>query len=63
MDSRLEEPITLRMTAPIWAGVDAGVDNVVSLAVVDGDEQAVSIGWAIRERVGTRFPGWMGSGH
>jgi hypothetical protein len=49
MDSRLEEPITLRMTARIWAGIDAGIDNVVSLAAVDGDEQAVSIGRAIRE--------------
>jgi len=49
MESRLEEPITLRMTARIWAGIDAGVDNVVSLAAEDGDERTIAIGLAIRE--------------
>jgi hypothetical protein len=58
MDSRLEEPITLRMTARIWAGIDASVDNVVSLAVVVGDEQAASIGQAIREAGWDQVP-WM----
>jgi hypothetical protein len=42
------EPITLEMSARIWAGIDAGADNVVSLAAVDGDEQALRIGKAIR---------------
>jgi hypothetical protein len=36
----------------------ASVDNVVSLAVVEGDEQAVSIGRAIREAGWDQVP-WM----
>lgn len=47
--SPLEESIALRMSARIWAGIDAGIDNVVSLAAVDGDEQTVRIGRSIRE--------------
>ncbi|WP_181776803.1 hypothetical protein [Amycolatopsis pittospori] len=58
MDSRLEEPITVRMTARIWAGIDAEVDNVVSLAAEDGDEQTVGIGLAIREAGWDQVP-WV----
>lgn len=49
MDDLPEELITVQMPARIWAGIDAGVDNVVSLAAVDGHEQAVRVGEAIRE--------------
>jgi hypothetical protein len=58
MDDLLEEPITLQMSARIWAGIDAGVDNVVSLATVDGDEQVVRMGRAIREAGWEQVP-WV----
>jgi hypothetical protein len=54
----LEEPITLQMSARIWAGIDAGADNVVSLAAVDGDERALRIGQAIREAGWDQVP-WV----
>lgn len=58
MESHLEEPITLQMSARIWAGIDAGIDNVVSLAAVDGDEQSVRIGRAIRQAGWDQVP-WV----
>jgi hypothetical protein len=54
----LEEPITLQMSARIWAGIDAGADNVVSLAAVDGDEQVLRIGKAIRKAGWDQVP-WV----
>jgi hypothetical protein len=56
--SPMEEPIALRMSARIWAGIDAGIDNVVSLAAVDGDEQAVRFGQSIREAGWDQVP-WV----
>lgn len=56
--SPLEEPIALQMSARIWAGIDAGIDNVVSLAAVDGDERSVRIGQSIREAGWDQVP-WV----
>ncbi|MFD8494905.1 hypothetical protein [Amycolatopsis sp. NPDC059657] len=53
-----DEPATLHMTARVWAGIDAGIDNVVSLAAVDGDEQAVRIGRDIRQAGWDQVP-WV----
>jgi hypothetical protein len=58
VEAFLEELITLRMSARIWAGIDAGADNVVSLAAVNGDEQTVRIGKAIREAGRDQVP-WV----
>ena len=58
MVDRPEEPITLRMPARVWAGIDAGMDNVVSIAVVDGDARAVHIGQGIREAGWAQVP-WV----
>jgi hypothetical protein len=58
VEDLLEEPVTLQMSARIWAGIDAGADNVVSLAAVNGDEQALRIGKAIREAGRDQVP-WV----
>ena len=58
MEAFLEEPITLQMSARIWAGIDASADNVVSLAAVGGDEEALRIGKAIREAGWDQVP-WV----
>jgi len=54
----LAEPITLQMSARIWAGIDAEADNAVSLAAVDGDERTLCIAQAIREAGWDQVP-WM----
>ncbi|MCR3750519.1 hypothetical protein [Lentzea californiensis] len=58
MDGLLDEPVTLQMPARVWAGIDAGVDNVVSLAAEDGDEQAMYIGQTIRQAGWDQVP-WV----
>ncbi|KJK47732.1 hypothetical protein UK23_19465 [Lentzea aerocolonigenes] len=58
MDGLLDEPVTLQMSARIWAGIDAGVDNVVSLAAQDGDEQVMYIGQTIRQAGWDQVP-WV----
>ncbi|GAA3435160.1 hypothetical protein [Kutzneria kofuensis] len=58
MDDLQAESVTLRMPARIWAGIDAGMDNVVSLATVDGDAHAVRVGQAIREAGWAQVP-WV----
>ncbi|GAA3682324.1 hypothetical protein GCM10022267_81340 [Lentzea roselyniae] len=58
MDGLLDEPVTLQMSARVWAGIDAGVDNVVSLAAQDGDEQVMCIGQTIRQAGWDQVP-WV----
>jgi hypothetical protein len=58
MDALLDEPVTLQMPARVWAGIDAGVDNVVSRAAEDGDEQVMYIGQTIRQAGWDQVP-WM----
>jgi hypothetical protein len=58
MNMPAEEPVTLRMSARVWAGIDAGIDNVMSTAAVAGDERTLSIGRAIREAGWAQVP-WM----
>jgi hypothetical protein len=49
VDARDDDLVTLDMPVRIWAGIDAGVDNAVSSAAVNGDEAAVEVGQRIRE--------------
>jgi hypothetical protein len=58
MEYSPEEPITLYMPARVWAGIDAGIDNVVALAAVDGEEQVVRMGLGIREAGWDQVP-WV----
>jgi hypothetical protein len=58
MDDLLDEPVTLQMSARIWAGIDAGVDNVVALAAQNGDEQVMHIGQTIRQAGWDQVP-WV----
>jgi hypothetical protein len=58
MDGRLNEPVTLQMSARVWADIDAGVDNAVSLAAQDGDEQVMYIGQTIRQAGWDQVP-WV----
>lgn len=58
MDGLLDEPVALQMSARIWAGIDAEVDNVVSLAAEHGDEQVVYIGQTIRQAGWDQVP-WV----
>ncbi len=53
-----DEPIAVSMTARIWAGIDAGVDNVVALAAQDGDVETVRFGSAIRRAGWDQVP-WV----
>jgi len=50
--------ISVPMSARVWAGIDAEIDNVVSLAAVGGDEEAVRVGSAIREAGWDQVP-WV----
>jgi hypothetical protein len=47
------EPISLRLAARVWATIDAQVDNTISVAAVDGPEESVRMGQAIR------YAGWV----
>ncbi|WP_037305617.1 hypothetical protein [Amycolatopsis orientalis] len=58
MEHLPDEPITLRMPAGVWAGIDAGIDNVVSLVAEDGDEDAVRVGESIRKAGWDQVP-WV----
>ena len=58
MDDSSGDLITLHMPVDIWAGIDGEVDNVVSMAVVDGDEHVVRVGQAIREAGWEQVP-WV----
>lgn len=50
MDKDSAEEVTLRLTARQWATIDATIDNVVAVAVVDpDDEDTVARGRAIRQ--------------
>ncbi len=50
--------IAVELPAGMWAGIDADVDNAVSMAAVDGDEQTVTMGSAIREAGWAQVP-WV----
>lgn len=50
--------IAVELPAGMWAGIDATVDNAVSMAAVDGDEQTVTMGSAIREAGWAQVP-WV----
>ncbi len=52
------EDVSLRLSARIWAGIDGDIDNVVSLAAVKGDEEALRIGSAIRQAGWDQVP-WI----
>jgi hypothetical protein len=58
VDSRDDDLVTLDMPARIWAGIDAGVDNVISLAAEDGDEARVEMGQRIRQAGWDQVP-WV----
>jgi hypothetical protein len=47
-----DDLVTLDMPARIWAGIDASIDNAISLAAPNGDEATVQL------RQGIRQAGW-----
>lgn len=53
-----DDMITLHMPARVWAGIDAGADNVVSNAVVDGDERTAQLAQSIRQAGWDQVP-WV----
>jgi hypothetical protein len=55
---KVTEPISLRLTARVWATIDAQVDNTISMAVVDGPEEFVRTGQAIRQAGWDQVP-WV----
>ena len=57
MSDRTEE-ISLRMPARVWATIDAEVDNTVSMAAENGDDEVVRVGQAIRAAGGKQVP-WV----
>lgn len=50
--------VTLDMPARIWAGIDAGVDNAISLAAQNGDDETVEVGQRIRQAGWDQVP-WV----
>ena len=46
------------MSARVWAGMDAGVDNVVAVAAQQGDETVAEFGHAIRRAGWDQVP-WV----
>jgi hypothetical protein len=58
VDARDDDLVTLDMPARIWAGIDAGVDNVISLAAEDGDQATVEVGQRIRQAGWDQVP-WV----
>jgi hypothetical protein len=58
MDPRDDDLVTLDMPARIWAGIDAGVDNAISLAAENGDEATVEVGQRIRQAGWDQVP-WV----
>jgi hypothetical protein len=50
------EEISLRMAARVWATIDAEVDNTVSLAGENGEDEIVQMGQAIRAAGGKQVP-------
>ncbi|BEL06326.1 hypothetical protein Q0Z83_045170 [Actinoplanes sichuanensis] len=58
MEMRNDDPVTLDMPARIWAGIDAGIDNVISSEAENGDEAAVEVGLRIRRAGWDQVP-WV----
>lgn len=58
MEGRLGDPVTLRMSARTWAGIDARADNVASSAAVNLDQRTLRIARAIREAGWDQVP-WV----
>jgi hypothetical protein len=56
-----DDPVTLNMSARIWAGIDAGVDNAISLAAQNGDEATVQVAQRIRQAGWDQVP-WVNGG-
>jgi hypothetical protein len=61
MQERDDDLVTLDMSARIWAGIDAGVDNAMSLAAPNGDEATVQMGQRIRQAGWDQVP-WVKGG-
>ena len=58
MNARDEDVVALNMPARIWAGIDAGIDNVISTAAQNGDEATVEVGQRIRQAGWDQVP-WV----
>ncbi|MCX4997012.1 hypothetical protein [Streptomyces longwoodensis] len=54
----LDEGVSVAMTVRQWHLVDGGVDNEVSIAAVDGREDTVEVGRAVREAGWIQVAGW-----
>ena len=53
-----EEVATVRLAAHLWSAIDAEMDNAVSVAVVDGEDETVALGDAVRDVGGAQVP-WV----
>lgn len=58
MTSPADALVTIDLPARLWSCVDANIDNVVSLAVVDGPESDVETGDVIRDAGSAQVP-WV----
>jgi hypothetical protein len=58
VQTRDDDLVTLSMPARIWAGIDAGIDNAVSMAAQNGDEATVQVGQEIRRAGWDQVP-WV----
>jgi len=58
VNARDEDVVALNMPARIWAGIDAGIDNVISTAAQNGDEATVEVGQRIRQAGWDQVP-WV----
>ncbi|MFC4063342.1 hypothetical protein [Actinoplanes subglobosus] len=53
-----DDVVALDMPTRIWAGIDAGIDNVISSAAGNGDEAVVEVGQRIRKAGWDQVP-WV----